>query len=112
MQRVVVAKVEDVPQDTIKGVEALGRRLVLANVRGDFYALADRCTHEGAALSRGTLDGYVLKCPTHGAMFDVRTGNVHHPGKDIYGLPVGGPASGPVGTYEVQVDDGEVFVLV
>lgn len=112
MQRVMVAMAEDIPQDTMKAVEVLGRRLVLVNVRGSLYALADRCTHAGAALSGGTLDGYVLKCPVHGAMFDVRTGEVHHPKKNTYGLPVGGPASGPVGTYEVQVDDGEVFIVV
>ncbi|MCK5213267.1 MAG: Rieske 2Fe-2S domain-containing protein [Dehalococcoidia bacterium] len=112
MQRVVVAKVEDVPLDTLRAIEAMGRKLVLANVGGDFFALSDRCTHEGAALSGGTLDGYILKCPVHGAMFDVRTGYVQHTGKNIYGLPVGGPSSSRLATFEVLVDAGDIVVLL
>ena len=54
--------------------EAAGRELLLANVNGEFHAVSDRCSHEGALLSGGRLDGAVVTCPAHGSRFDVTTG--------------------------------------
>ena len=55
-------------------VEPAGRELLLANVNGEFHAVSDRCSHEGALLSGGRLDGAVVTCPAHGSRFDVATG--------------------------------------
>jgi 3-phenylpropionate/trans-cinnamate dioxygenase ferredoxin subunit len=54
---------------TVNGVEVL-----VANCDGAFYALSAICTHFGGHLADGHLDGFVVKCPRHGAGFDVRTG--------------------------------------
>ena len=49
-------------------------RVLLANVDGIFYAIGDMCGHRRAPLSAGELDGYLVECPLHYAIFDVRTG--------------------------------------
>jgi nitrite reductase/ring-hydroxylating ferredoxin subunit len=53
----------------------LGRRPLLVFRDGDrVYAVAGRCTHQGVELAGGTLEGALLRCPWHGATFDLRTG--------------------------------------
>ncbi len=64
----------DVPPGRMVHVEAAGREILVANVDGVLHAMADRCSHEGALLSGGRLDGAVVTCPAHGSRFDVATG--------------------------------------
>ena len=74
MAFVDVGASNDVPAGAMVHVEAAGREVLLANVGGHFYAVSDRCGHEGARLSLGRLDGAVVTCPAHGSWFDVTTG--------------------------------------
>jgi len=96
---VSVAKLEDVPENDMKGVIINGTAIVLINREGTIYALEDRCSHEEFPLSTGDLVGGEVTCALHGARFDIETG-----------VPRALPAVIPVRTYEVQIDDGEVRV--
>jgi sulfite reductase (ferredoxin) len=99
---VAVARVEDLPPGAVRAVVVSGRPLALANVDGEVVALDGTCPHAGGPLGEGELEGRVsLRCPWHGASFDVRTG-----------APQAGPAPGPVATYPVRVEDGVVQVAV
>src|SRR3712207_9141244 len=51
-----------------------GHRVALCNVSGEFYAIEDVCTHDAGPLDQGELIGSQIKCPRHGAKFDVTTG--------------------------------------
>jgi 3-phenylpropionate/trans-cinnamate dioxygenase ferredoxin component len=75
------------------------RRLAIANVDGQYYAIDDVCTHDGGPLGEGCLYGNDVECPRHGARFDVRTGRVTRM-----------PAVRPVHSYPVTVDQGSVYV--
>lgn len=77
--------------------------LVLAvyNVDGEFFVTDDSCTHGPGSLSEGYLEGDVIECNFHGGQFNVRTGGV-----------VGPPCMVPVKTYEVTVEDGNVFIEI
>jgi 3-phenylpropionate/trans-cinnamate dioxygenase ferredoxin component len=68
------ANENEVPAGMMVHVEAAGREVLLANVGGAFHAVSDRCSHEGALLSSGRLDGTIVTCPAHGSRFDVATG--------------------------------------
>jgi nitrite reductase/ring-hydroxylating ferredoxin subunit len=75
---------------------------VLIINRGDRCFCVDaRCTHAGAPLSEGSLEGEVLTCPWHGSQFRISDGSV-----------LRGPAENALKTYAVVVKDNWVFVEV
>ena len=80
-------------------VEIENERIVLANLDGQYYALADACTHADCPMSDGELNGEVLGCPCHGSEFDVRTGDVLSP-----------PATEPLTKYAVRIDGDDILV--
>lgn len=48
--------------------------LVVFNIGGEFYAIADLCSHDDGPLGDGELENMEIVCPRHGARFDVRSG--------------------------------------
>ena len=78
-----------------------GLEILLCNVGGCIYAIEDVCTHEGTPLDGGPLDDVRITCPRHGAVFDVTTGAV-----------LALPAIVPLRTFPVQIEDGQVYVVL
>jgi 3-phenylpropionate/trans-cinnamate dioxygenase ferredoxin subunit len=75
--------------------------IAVFNVNGALFAISDICTHAEASLSEGSVDGYTVECPLHGAYFDLRTGEALTP-----------PAIEPVQTFPVIRQNDEVYVEV
>jgi NADPH-dependent 2,4-dienoyl-CoA reductase/sulfur reductase-like enzyme/nitrite reductase/ring-hydroxylating ferredoxin subunit len=48
--------------------------VLLANLDGEFVAIAASCTHYGGPLAEGVIDGDTVRCPWHHACFNLRTG--------------------------------------
>ena len=74
-----------------KTIVVAGKRLMLANVGGEFFAIDDTCTHVGCSLgTKGKLNGSTVTCGCHGGQFDVTTGKVISPPpqKDATSYPV------------------------
>ena len=90
MKRQVVARAGEVAPGQCKIVSVAGREIGVFNVDGRYFALANRCPHEGGPLCQGrivalvqsdgpghyalTRDREFLRCPWHGWEFDIRTG--------------------------------------
>jgi 3-phenylpropionate/trans-cinnamate dioxygenase ferredoxin subunit len=82
--------VEEIPPGGRKIVTVAGRSIGIFNVHGEFFALRNRCPHQGGPLCEGLLWGMVqarvpgeveytrageiLTCAWHGWEFDIRTG--------------------------------------
>ena len=85
-----VARLEDVPPGTMKGLEVEGVQVLLANVAGEVYAVRNTCPGSVAPLSLGAFTPPVVVCPWHNEAFDVRTGKradgLAGPGLDV--LPI------------------------
>lgn len=100
-----VGHLQDFPPNEAHHVVVDGEDLVLVREGDDVYALEDRCSHAEVALSDGDVDGTSIECFLHGATFDVRTGE-----------PTGLPATKPVKTYPVHIEDPDgaaaVFVEI
>ncbi|QIG98897.1 MULTISPECIES: non-heme iron oxygenase ferredoxin subunit [unclassified Bradyrhizobium] len=80
------------------GFKVGDRRVALYKVDDDIFATDDVCSHAFALLSTGFLEGHVIECPLHGAMFDVRNGKCRSSAyKDIE-------------VFKVEIRDGEVYV--
>jgi 3-phenylpropionate/trans-cinnamate dioxygenase ferredoxin subunit len=101
MTFVKIADVDELQPGERKVVEVEGRYIALFNIGGEFFAIADVCTHDGGPLAEGELDDHIIACPRHGATFDVRTGEV-----------LSFPAVTPVPSYQVKIEGGEVLVAV
>jgi 3-phenylpropionate/trans-cinnamate dioxygenase ferredoxin component len=88
-----------VPDGTCSDFKAGQGSVLVCNVQGELYAVADVCTHDNGPLGSSELDGCQVECPRHGARFDVRTGKV-----------TALPAVRPIATYAVRVVDGVIEV--
>ena len=98
-QWVDVAAVGEIEEGGLILVEVGGEEVAVFRIAGDYYALADICTHDGGTLADGTVEGCEIECPRHGARFDIRTGKVTAP-----------PAYEDVRTFPVRIVDGRVQV--
>jgi len=73
---IAIAHQEDLPNGERLFVEIDSEPVVVFNIAGDFFAIADLCSHDDGPLGDGDLEGYEINCPRHGASFDIRTGHV------------------------------------
>ena len=96
-----LAAADEVSPGEIKQYRVEDRFVALCNVEGEFHAFEDVCTHQFTHLSDGEFTGSEVKCPLHGARFDVKTGAA----KSL-------PAVKPVPKHEVKVEDGNVYVAL
>lgn len=103
MAWVRAAAVADVADATAIDVELNGKRICLARVEDEFYALLDNCSHRDFPLSPGEVDpdDCTITCEWHGATFSLRDGTPQCP-----------PAVRPVPTFATRVEEGAVFVDV
>jgi len=115
MKRHAVCQLDEIPDGTIKALHIGGRDVLLVRKGKSVYALRDSCPHQGGQLSRGVLTsarvhdkegkyrlikcGEVVRCPWHNWEFDVTEGKCLDPSVGLR-----------VATYEVQVEDGRIFV--
>lgn len=74
-----VGAVADFPENTMHPVEVAGEAVLLVHQGGQFYALADRCTHREYPLHTGELLDGAVKCEWHGAKFNLETGKATIP---------------------------------
>ncbi|NOR89946.1 MAG: Rieske 2Fe-2S domain-containing protein [Anaerolineales bacterium] len=80
-------------------LEIDGQAIALFNIAGEFFAIADVCSHDDGSVAEGELDAYEIVCPRHGAHFDLRTGKA---------LTL--PAVVDIPAYPVRVEEGEVLI--
>lgn len=99
MSWVELTRVETLPDDTGRRFDISGHRIAVFRVGDDVYAIGDRCSHAEASLAEGDLFDTEVECPRHGSAFDLTTGE-----------PNALPATKPVPTYEVKVEDGVVLL--
>ena len=102
MGRIIVGKASDISPGKMKKVTADGKEILVVNVDGIYCAIDDTCTHAGASLSEGILDGSVVTCGWHGAKFDCKTGKLSAFPAKIKDL----------GSYKVVIESENVFLQV
>lgn len=74
-----VAGVEDVDPETPCVVDLDGMAVAIFEIDGGYFAIEDRCTHDGAEIASGIVEGHQIICPRHGARFCLKTGKVMKP---------------------------------
>jgi 3-phenylpropionate/trans-cinnamate dioxygenase ferredoxin subunit len=111
MARYIVSTTSDLPPGTRRIVDVAGRSIGVFNIAGEYFALRNRCPHQGGPLCEGRLAGLVessgpgnyaysrrgeiLRCPWHAWEYDIRTGQSYF-----------NPAVVRVHQFEISVADG------
>lgn len=86
----------------MKSFDIEGEPLLVANVDGEYFCIADICSHAMAYLSEGELlDGHRVQCPDHGAIFDLKTGEA-----------LALPAVAPVEAFKILIEGDDVVVEI
>jgi len=98
----MAGKVSDLSDGNLHKVSADGKEILVVNVDGNYFAVDDTCTHSGASLSEGKLDGSTVTCGWHGAQFDCKTGNLEKFPAKINNLQ----------SYKVVVESDDVVIEV
>ncbi len=83
----------------LKNFKVKGHEILATKIEGKVYCLDGRCTHAGAPLAEGTLNGEILTCPWHYSQFNITSGEI-----------VRGPADKPLKTYRVEEKENDVFI--
>jgi 3-phenylpropionate/trans-cinnamate dioxygenase ferredoxin subunit len=80
-------------------VDIDGMPIVVLNISGNYYAIADVCSHDDGPVGEGSIEGYEIICPRHGARFDIRTGKV-----------LALPAFVDIPAYPVRINQGQIEI--
>lgn len=80
MVKHLLCDLSEMPEGSCRSFNVEGKRIAVYNVGGEFYATQNHCTHKGAQLVKGTLEGTVIECSQHGWKFDVTSGACLSPG--------------------------------
>lgn len=108
----VIARAAELPPGERRIVTLRGISIGVFNVHGEYYALHNRCAHQGGPVCLGDLvglatspapgqyewtrEGEILRCPWHRWEFDIKTG-----------LAIVDPTKVRVKSYQVTVESVE-----
>jgi len=76
MGKIIIGKTSDISVGKMQKVTADGKEILVINMDGNYYAIDDTCSHAGASLAEGKLEGDVVTCDWHGAKWDCKTGKL------------------------------------
>jgi thiamine pyrophosphate-dependent acetolactate synthase large subunit-like protein/nitrite reductase/ring-hydroxylating ferredoxin subunit len=99
-----VADLDELPEGRVKTATTGVHSMALTHVDGGYYAMDNRCPHQGGPLGEGSIETdnegkCMLRCPWHGWDFDPKTG-----------LPPGGHEDTGQQTFPVEVRDDGIYV--
>ena len=100
MKRIHICKASDIPSNGMKSYDtSIGVKVLIANAGDAYYGYQGVCPHQDVCLDEGFFDGATLTCHQHLWQWDITTGE-----------PVG-LAEAPLERYQIEQQDGELFVL-
>lgn len=95
----IVCNENDIAENEMKNFDLGESKILLVKQKGKITAIGAKCSHYGAPLNTGALGDGRIRCPWHGACFNIATGDIEDfPGQDS--LPC----------YQVTITDGQVKV--
>lgn len=73
--------------------------VVLLHMGGQYFAIADKCSHDDGPVGDGEVEDCEIICPRHGARFDLTSGKATKM-----------PAVEDIPAFPVQIKDGKILV--
>jgi nitrite reductase/ring-hydroxylating ferredoxin subunit len=100
-QWIKACNLDQVNEGQLFGFHSDDKKILLANLKGKIFATDLICTHADADLSTGFLSEEGVRCPLHLSVFNLEDGK-----------PQNLPAEVPLKTYNVKIEQNEVYVEV
>ena len=100
-QWIKACNLDQVNEGQLFGFNSDDKKILLANLKGKIFATDLICTHADADLSTGFLSEEGVRCPLHLSVFNLEDGK-----------PQNLPAEVPLKTYNVKIEQNEVYVEV
>ena len=94
-----VANVKDLKKGEMRQVSVEDNEILLVRIEDEFFATAAHCTHYGAPLEKGILNGEKVVCPWHNACFGIKSGKLEEP-----------PALDALPRFSVRVEGEDLIV--
>jgi nitrite reductase/ring-hydroxylating ferredoxin subunit len=69
-----IGNANDFEEGCKKALTVDWKSVLIVKKDGKIYALEGRCSHMGIPLERGAVVDATIRCPGHGAVFDLATG--------------------------------------
>ncbi|MBM3897041.1 MAG: Fe-S cluster assembly protein SufD [Thaumarchaeota archaeon] len=94
-----IGRIAEFADSTTKSVEVEGKKILISNIEGRFYAIGSICSHEYAELDKGFFKGDIVTCPLHLSQFSLKDGAALNP-----------PATEPLPVYKVHTLDQKIYI--
>jgi len=94
-----VVEKEALPSGSRKVIQSDAGEILVCHLSDGYFAIEDRCSHDGGDISEGVCEDDEIICPRHGARFCIKTGEALTP-----------PAFEAIETFSVRVHEGMVQV--
>jgi 3-phenylpropionate/trans-cinnamate dioxygenase ferredoxin component len=98
---ITVAAATDLPPGEKLLVAVAGKSILLCHTLDRIFAVINKCSHAEEPLAEGQIRGCWIACPTHGARFDLETGEAMY-----------GPAKEPIETFAVRVVEDMIEIEI
>ena len=69
-----IGKISDYQEGNKWQIQVEGRPFALFKYENNYYALKNGCLHQGFPLADGNVKSYMVECPLHGWVYDIRDG--------------------------------------
>lgn len=99
LEFIAVANAGELPPGERLFLDIDDEPIVIINIDGRYFAIADVCSHDGGPIGEGEIDDCEIRCPRHGALFDIRDGRA-----------LSLPAVEDIPAYPVRVVDGKIEI--
>ncbi len=92
---------DDLADGARRTFDVEGTRILVIRSGSDVHAISALCSHASLELKDGDVREGAIRCPFHGARFDLATGRC-----------VTGGGIGPIETYPTALVEGDIYVSV
>ena len=94
-----VSDTTDIELGNSVSVNVNGTKILICNTEEGFFAVQDMCTHALVPLCGGLIQGTLISCPLHGAVFDLKSGQVMSP-----------PAFENLLTFDLKINGSSIYI--
>ena len=99
LEYISVVDATDIELGHSASVNVKGINILICNTEEGFFAVQDMCTHALVPLCGGLIQGTLISCPLHGAVYDLKSGEVMAP-----------PAFEDLQTFKLKIEGTSISV--